>query len=62
MLLTAQCLRAGLLDEIHLHVANVLLGAGRPLFEHIGTEHVKLERTRVIATPSATHLSYRVLK
>lgn len=54
-----QGLRAGVVDELEIHVAPVLLGAGRPLFAHIGGP-VKLERRRVIPTPAATHLRYRV--
>ena len=57
-----QYLKAGLVDEIEIHVANVLLTAGRPLFANIGDKQIKLERTRVIATPAVTHLKYRVVK
>jgi dihydrofolate reductase len=57
-----QYLKAGLVDELQLHVANVLLGAGRPLFANIGDEQIKLERTRVVPTPAVTHLRYRVVK
>jgi len=57
-----QFLKAGLVDEMQIHVANVLLGAGRPLFADIGDKPIELERTRVIATPAVTHLRYRVLK
>jgi dihydrofolate reductase len=57
-----QYLKAGQVDEMQIHVANVLLGAGRPLFANIGDKQIKLERTRVIATPAVTHLRYRVVK
>jgi len=57
-----QYLKAGLVDEMQIHVANVLLGAGRPLFADIGDKQIKLERTRVIATPAVTHLQYRVVR
>jgi dihydrofolate reductase len=57
-----QYLKAGLVDEMEIHLANVLLGAGRPLFANIGDEQIKLERMRVIATPAVTHLRYRVVK
>jgi dihydrofolate reductase len=60
--ISQQYLRAGLVDEIELHVANVLLGEGRPLFANTGARQIRLERTRVIATPTVTHLTYRVLK
>lgn len=57
-----QYLQAGLVDEMEIHVANILLSAGRPLFANIGDRPIKLERIRVIATPSVTHLRYRVVK
>lgn len=57
-----QYLRAGVVDEMEIHVANVLLGAGRPLFANIGDNPIKLERMRVIPTPAVTHIRYRVVK
>jgi dihydrofolate reductase len=56
-----QCLAAGLLDEILVSLAPVLLGSGTRLFEHLGGQ-VRLERTNVIATSSATHLRFRVIR
>ena len=56
-----QFLRAGLLDEIQLHVAPVLLGGGLRLLENLDAP-IKLERVRVLEAPLATHLRYRVLK
>jgi dihydrofolate reductase len=57
-----QLLKARLVDEMEIHVANILLGAGRPLFADIGGEQIRLERVRVIPTPAATHIRYRVVK
>lgn len=57
-----QCLQLGLLDEIQLHLAPVLLGAGVRLFDNLGTMPVQLERTRVVEAPSVTHLYFRVVK
>jgi dihydrofolate reductase len=57
-----QCLKAGLLDELQVHVAPVLLGDGTLLFDRLGIGPLELEVTRVIASPSVTHLSYRVGK
>lgn len=57
-----QYLKTGLVDEMEIHVANMLLGAGRPLFAHIGDESIKLERLRVIESPTATHIRYRIVK
>jgi dihydrofolate reductase len=56
-----QYLAVGLLDELQLHVVPVLLGGGVRLFGD-GADRVQLERTRVIESPSVTHLRYRVLK
>jgi dihydrofolate reductase len=57
-----QCLRAGLLDEIHVDLVPVLLGGGVRLFDHLGPEPIELERTRVIEAPDVTHLTFRVVK
>jgi dihydrofolate reductase len=57
-----QCLIAGLLDEIQIDLAPVLLGAGVRLFEHLGVEPFDLEITRVVEAPGVTHLRYRVVK
>jgi dihydrofolate reductase len=57
-----QYLKAGLVDELEIHVANVILGAGRPLFAHIGDDQIRLDRIRVIPTPAATHLRYQVVR
>src|SRR3712207_2375499 len=57
-----QCLRAGLLDEVHVDLVPVLLGDGVRLFEHLGTTPIELESTRVIEAPDVTHLTFRVVK
>ena len=60
--LAQQCLRAGILDEIQIHLVPVLLGACTRLFDHLGAEPIELERTRVVESPvSVTHLSFRVV-
>jgi len=60
--LAQQCLRAGILEEIQIHLVPVLLGAGRRLFDHLRAEPIELERTRVVESPvSVTHLSFRVV-
>jgi dihydrofolate reductase len=57
-----QCLQAGLLDEIHLHVIPVLLGGGVRLLDHLGPDPVMLEQIGVVDAPGVTHLSYRVIR
>jgi dihydrofolate reductase len=57
---TAQrAIAAGVLDEIQIHQIPVLLGAGRRLFDVLPSL-VELEIIRVIDTPMATHIRYRV--
>ena len=54
---TAQALlRAGLLDELEIHVVPVLLGGGRPLFGSLGPGHTELELVRVLDAPGVLHL------
>ena len=57
-----QCLRAGLLDEVHVDLVPVLLGDGVRLFEHLGAGPVELESTRVIEGAGVTHLTFSVVK
>ena len=58
--LAQSCLRAGLLDELPIHLVPVLLGEGRRLFEHLGADHIELDPVRVVEAPGVTHLRYRV--
>ena len=57
-----QCLNAGLMDEIHVDVAPLLLGQGVRLFDHLSPTPVALEILRVVEAPGVTHLAYRVVK
>jgi dihydrofolate reductase len=54
-----QYLAAGLLDEMHLHIVPVVLGAGERLLAGVGDP--ALEQVEVIASPTVTHVRYRVL-
>jgi dihydrofolate reductase len=56
-----QCLKAGLLDEIHINLVPVLLGGGVRLFGDLPAP-VELERMRVVETPDVTHILFRVVK
>ena len=57
-----QCIKAGLLDEIHIDLVPVLLGDGVRLFDHLGTRPIELESTQVVEGTGVTHLTFRVVK
>lgn len=59
--LAQQVLGAGLLDELQIHLTPVVLGEGTRLLDYVSPE-VRLEVSRVIASPSVTHLGFRVVK
>ena len=57
---TAQsALEAGVLDELQIHQIPVLFGGGRRLFDGLPLR-IELDVVRVIDTPQATHIRYRV--
>jgi dihydrofolate reductase len=56
-----RCLDAGLLDEIHIDLAAVLLGGGVRLFDHLANTPVVLGDPKVVAGVGVTHLRYPVL-
>ena len=55
-----QCLDAGLLDEIHIDLAAVVLGAGVHLFDHLANTPAALGNPRVVTGVGVTHLRYPV--
>ena len=57
-----QCLNAGLLDEIHVDIAAVLLGSGIRLFDRLANTPSVLGNPTVIAGVGVTHLRYPVRK
>jgi dihydrofolate reductase len=59
--LDQQFLAAGLVDEIRIHLVDVLLGGGRRLFDQL-PQRIELEQTGVSQTGGVTHLEYRVLR
>jgi dihydrofolate reductase len=57
-----QAIKAGLVDEIYIDLAPILIGAGVSLFAHLGTGPIDLECIRVVQTKDVIHLAYRVIK
>jgi len=57
-----QYLKAGLIDEMQIHLVPLMLGGGVRLFDQVDPERVELEATRVVESPGVTHLKYRVVK
>jgi dihydrofolate reductase len=57
-----QYLKAGLIDELQIHLVPVLLGDGARLFEHVDDAKVELEGIRAVEAPGVTHITYRVVK
>jgi dihydrofolate reductase len=57
-----QFIAAGLVDELSLHVAPVLFGAGTRMFENLGDTHITLEPLATIQTAQATHLRLRIAR
>jgi dihydrofolate reductase len=56
-----QFLAAGLVDEIRIHLVDVLLGGGRRLFDEL-PQRVELEQTGLDQTGGVVHLEYRVVR
>lgn len=53
-------LRAGLMDEMEIHLVQVLLGHGRRLFDNLDGQRTELELVRRLEDRDVTHLRYRV--
>lgn len=53
-----QFIRAGLVDELSLHIAPILLGGGTRMFGDSLTELTELTIKSVVTSPCATHLRY----
>jgi dihydrofolate reductase len=55
-----QYLAAGLVDELDISIAPVLLGGGERLFEGVDGAALRLEQVRAVDAPGVTHIKYRV--
>lgn len=56
-----QYLKAGLVDEIQIHLVSKLLGAGTRLFDNLDNRPTELENIRTIVGNGVTHLRFRVI-
>lgn len=56
------CLKAGLIEEIHIDLAHMLLGSGISLFGELGVDPITLEPLHVVEGTKVTHLGFRVVK
>ena len=56
-----QFLAARLVDEMRIHLVDVLLGGGRRLFDVL-PQRIELEQTGLSETDGVTHLEYRVVR
>ena len=55
-----QTIRAGLLDELEIHLTPLILGGGARLFDNVG--EARFEVARVVDAPGVTHVKYRIVK
>ncbi|WP_231640164.1 dihydrofolate reductase family protein [Micromonospora sp. NRRL B-16802] len=55
-----QYLTAGLIDTLQLHLVPIILGGGEKLLD--GLDSLRLEQVAVVAGPTVTHVTYRVLR
>ena len=56
-----QALRAGLVDELSISIAPVILGDGKLLFDGF-EQSLNLEHVALLQSPLATHITYRLVR
>lgn len=57
-----QALNLGLIDEIHLHIVPVVLGAGIRLFDRLTVTPLHLEQLKVVVGHGVTHIKYAITR
>jgi dihydrofolate reductase len=55
-----QYLKAGLIDEMEIHVVPILLGSGSRLFDNLDGSQPRYECTRFVSSPAVAHFKYRL--
>ena len=57
-----QFLKEKLFDDLHLHIAPIILTKGTRLFEFIGEVQIELKKTKVTDTPGVTHMQFEIVR
>jgi dihydrofolate reductase len=57
-----QCLKAGLMDEIHIDLIPILLFDGVRLFDVLGVEPVDMKIIEATANSGVAHITFRIIK
>ena len=57
-----QALQAGLVDEIYLHIAPIILDIGKRLFDQAGPRPIQLKHIHTLDTLDAQRMSYEVVR
>lgn len=57
-----QYINAGLIDELHIHLVDLLLGDGIKLFDNLTIKPTDLEKIAADGAPGVTHLKFQVNK
>jgi len=57
-----QYLKAGLIDEMEVHIVPMLLGSGARLFDNMDGGQLRYECIRVVSSPAVTHFKYRLVR
>lgn len=52
-------LQAGAIEELHMHIAPIVLGVGERLFANVSAD-LRLEPVQALSSPRVTHITYRV--
>ena len=60
--LASQYIKAKLIDELHIHLVPLLLGAGSRLFENTGPSIIETEKIKSIESAGVTHFIFRIVR
>ncbi len=60
--LAGQYIKAKLIDELHIHLVPLVMGAGSRLFEYTGPSMIELEKIKSVESTGVTHIVFRIVK